>query len=243
MSNKKVLIKGALASVPMIIGGIPFGILFGSLAMSYGLSPWFAIAMSSIVFAGSAQFVALGLIFVDAPLWVIISTTFIVNLRHILYAADLVKFFKHLSLKWRVVLGFGLVDESYAAVRPMYQNNIVDEKNGHYAFLGSFIAFYLMWQICTIIGVIAGEVFPSMSQWGMEFAMVATFIGIITPYLRRKSYKPVAPYWLALLSASTFSLFFNSLPNNLGLLVSALIGIAIGFLANKLINLKRREDM
>ena len=105
MERQKIMKKGMVASLPMIVGGIPFGILFGSLAMSNGLSPWFAIAMSSIVFAGSAQFVALGLILMDAPLWVIISTTFIVNLRHILYAADLVKFIKHLPLRWRLLIG------------------------------------------------------------------------------------------------------------------------------------------
>ena len=233
MDRQNLMKKGMVASVPMIIGGIPFGILFGSLAMSNGLSPWFAIAMSSIVFAGSAQFVALGLILMDAPLWVIISTTFIVNLRHILYAADLVKFVKHLPLRWRVIIGFGLVDESYAAVRPMYGNGQINNENGHFAFLGSFLAFYLMWQVATVVGVVAGELIPGMSEWGLEFAMVATFIGIITPYLQKNELKNVAPYWAALLGASITSLILNGLPNNLGLLFAALIGVAMGYLVSK----------
>lgn len=230
---QNVMRKGMLASIPMIVGGIPFGILFGSLAMSNGLSPWFAIAMSSIVFAGSAQFVALGLILMDAPLWVIISTTFIVNLRHILYAADLVKFIKHLPLKWRLLIGFGLVDESYAAIRPMYGNGTVTTENGHYAFLGSFLSFYLMWQIATIVGVVAGELIPGMSEWGLEFAMVATFIGIITPYLKTSQFKSIAPYWVALVSASITSLLLSGLPNNLGLLFAALVGVGMGFVSSK----------
>lgn len=228
-----IMKKGMLASVPMIVGGIPFGILFGSLAMSNGLSPWFAIAMSSIVFAGSAQFVALGLIMMDAPLWVIVSTTFIVNLRHILYAADLVKYIKHLPIKWRLLIGFGLVDESYAAVRPMYGNGQISEKNGHYAFLGSFLSFYIMWQAATLIGVVAGELIPGMSQWGLEFAMVATFIGIITPYLKQNPLKSVTPYWAAVVVASVSSLLFHGLPNNLGLLVSALMGVLVGYLVSQ----------
>ena len=234
MKNHELMKKGMVASLPMIVGGIPFGILFGSLAMSNGLSPWFAIAMSSIVFAGSAQFVALGLILMDAPLWVIISTTFIVNLRHILYAADLIKFVKHLPMKWRLIIGFGLVDESYAAVRPLYGTNQISTENGHYAFLGSFLSFYLMWQAATILGVVAGELIPGMSQWGLEFAMVATFIGIITPYLKKSHLKSVAPYWVALISASVASLVLNGLPNNLGLLFAALVGVLMGYIASSL---------
>ena len=232
MERQQLMRKGMLASIPMIVGGIPFGILFGSLAMSNGLSPWFAIAMSSIVFAGSAQFVALGLIIVDAPLWVIVSTTFIVNLRHILYAADLVKYIKHLPLKWRLLIGFGLVDESYAAIRPMYGTGQVNIESGHYAFLGSFLSFYCMWQIATLVGVVAGELIPGMSEWGLEFAMVATFIGIITPYLQKSIHKSVTPYWASLFSASIASLILHGLPNNLGLLFAALVGVLVGYLVS-----------
>ncbi len=222
--------RGAVASIPMIIGGIPFGLLFGSLASNYGLSPWFAIAMSSIVFAGSAQFVALGLIALHAPIWVIVSTTFIVNLRHLLYAADLVKYVKHLPMSVRIVMGFGLVDESYAAIRPMYGTGEVNEKTGHKAFLGSFLAFYLMWNTTTVLGVLSGELIPGMSEWGLEFAMVATFIGIITPYLKSK------PFWLCMLSAGVSSLILFELPNNLGLLLSAVIGVCVGYCVDVSLN-------
>ncbi|MBR7888553.1 AzlC family ABC transporter permease [Marinomonas sp. A79] len=226
MSTLHYMRRGMVASIPMIIGGIPFGLLFGSLASSYGLSPWFAIAMSSIVFAGSAQFVALGLIALHAHIWVIVSTTFIVNLRHLLYAADMVKYVKHLPMPIRVVMGFGLVDETYAALRPMYGAGIVDDKTGHKAYLGSFLAFYVMWNTTTILGVLSGELIPGMSEWGLEFAMVATFIGIITPYLKTQ------PFWLCMLSAGASSILLAGLPNNLGLLVSAVIGVAVGFWAD-----------
>ncbi|RBP84598.1 branched-chain amino acid ABC transporter permease [Marinomonas rhizomae] len=226
MSTMQDMRRGAVASIPMIIGGIPFGLLFGSLASSYGLSPWFAVAMSAFVFAGSAQFVALGLIGLHAPIWVIVSTTFIVNLRHLLYAADLVKFVKHLPMSMRVIMGFGLIDETYAAVRPMYEVGSADKKNGHKVYLGSFLSFYVMWNVTTILGVLSGELIPGMSEWGLEFAMVATFIGIITPYLKHKA------FWLCLLSAGASSIILAGLPNNLGLLASAVIGVAMGFISD-----------
>lgn len=225
MNTMQDMRRGAVASIPMIIGGIPFGLLFGSLASSYGLSPWFAVAMSAIVFAGSAQFVALGLIALHAPIWVIVSTTFIVNLRHLLYAADLVKFVKHLPMSLRMIMGFGLIDETYAAVRPMYEVGSADEKNGHKVYLGSFLSFYVMWNVTTVLGVLSGELIPGMSEWGLEFAMVATFIGIITPYLKHRA------FWLCLLSAGVSSILLSGLPNNLGLLVSAVIGVVMGFVS------------
>lgn len=226
MNTMQHMRRGAIASIPMIIGGIPFGLLFGSLASSYGLSPWFAVAMSAFVFAGSAQFVALGLIALHAPIWVIVSTTFIVNLRHLLYAADLVKFVKHLPMSLRMIMGFGLIDETYAAVRPMYEVGSADEKNGHKVYLGSFLSFYIMWNVTTVLGVLSGELIPGMSEWGLEFAMVATFIGIITPYLKHKA------FWLCLLSAGVSSIILSGLPNNLGLLVSAVIGVVMGYAAD-----------
>ncbi|MEZ5480318.1 MAG: AzlC family ABC transporter permease [Thiolinea sp.] len=224
MNKTAALRFGALVSIPMLIGGVPFGLIFGSLAVSQGLDPWVPILMSALVFAGSAQFVALGLIAVDAPLWVIVSTTFIVNLRHLLYAADFIKYVRHLSMPWRVVLGFGLIDETYAAVRPQYASGRLNLDSGHWAYLGSFLAYYLMWNTTTVLGVVAGELLPGLSSWGLEFAMVATFIGIITPYLRS------LPYWSAFACAAAASLLLQNLPNNLGMLLAALLGVGAGVL-------------
>lgn len=224
LSNAK---RGAVASIPMIVGGLPFGLLFGSLAAANDLSIWFAIAMSSIVFAGSAQFVAIGLIAAGAPIWIIVMTTFVVNLRHILYAADMVRFIKHLPLKLRTLMAFGLIDETYAAVRPMYDRGMVTKETGHQVYLGSFISFYLMWNVTTVIGVLAGEYIPGISEWGLEFAMVATFIGIVTPYLKS------VPYWGAFVVAVVASVVFRDLPNNLGLIVATLCAVLTGMLLEK----------
>ena len=213
---------GALVTAPMIIGGIPFGLIFGSLAISQGLEPWVPLALSLFVFAGSSQFVALGLLATGTPAWVIVFTTLVINLRHILYAADLLKYVRHLPLGWRVILAFGLTDEAYAGVKPYYANGKFDLVTGHWAYFGSVVAMYLMWNTTTVIGMLAGELIPGMSEWGLEFAMVATFIGIITPYLRN------LPYWGAFVVAGSAALLLADLPNNLGMLLAALLGVAAG---------------
>ncbi|TXH69971.1 MAG: branched-chain amino acid ABC transporter permease [Thiothrix sp.] len=228
MTKWEAMRFGALVSVPMMLGNLPFGMIFGSLAVSQGLDPWVPIVMSLVVFAGSAQFVALGLFAVGTPILIIIFTTFIVNLRHLLYSADYMKYVKHLPMAWRAILAFGLTDETYAATKPYFVNGKLDKATGHWAYLGSFLAFYAMWNITTVIGVVAGELIPGMSEWGLEFAMVATFLGIITTYLR------TSPYWASFAVAGAAALLLYKLPNNLGMLVAALLGVLAGVLVQHL---------
>jgi 4-azaleucine resistance transporter AzlC len=81
---------GCRAIVPLVVGAIPFGLIFGTLSANSGLSFAAALAMSAFVFAGSAQFIALGLLAAGTALPLVILTTFVVNLRHLLYAVSLI---------------------------------------------------------------------------------------------------------------------------------------------------------
>ncbi|MEI6896715.1 MAG: AzlC family ABC transporter permease [Psychromonas sp.] len=217
---------GSKAALPLILGAIPFAILFGTLAPNSGLSALATIAMSILVFAGSAQFIVLALIAAQAPLEMILLTTFVVNLRHLLYATTLVAHVKHLSLAWRAILAFGLTDESFANMSQRYQQ--ADNSNAHYFYLGSISCFYGTWVSFTILGVILGSLIPDMSDWGLEFAMSVTFIGMVVPYMNSKA------MLTAIVCAAVSSLTFAHLPNKLGLIVSALIGVTVGLIMTKI---------
>ena len=88
---------GARAEIPILFGAAPFGLIYGVLARGAGLPPLPAMAMSSVVFAGSAQFIGAGLIGAGAPGAVVVLTTLIVNLRHMLYSASLAPYLRRLS--------------------------------------------------------------------------------------------------------------------------------------------------
>jgi 4-azaleucine resistance transporter AzlC len=214
-------ISGAKATFPLIVGAIPFGIIFGTLAEPSGLSAAGALAMSIIVFAGSSQFIVLGLLAAGAALPVIIATTFVVNLRHILYAANLVPKVRHLPQRWRILMAFGLTDETFAAVSSRYLKQD-DISEAHWFYLGSFCAMYGNWVLCTAIGVALGEIFPDMTQWGLDFAMSVTFIGMVVPYLKNK------PMWAAVIVAGSMAIATAALPHKLGLIIAALSGVAVG---------------
>src|SRR5438093_9626218 len=95
---------GAKAEVPVLFGVLPFGLIYGALALQAGIPPGAALAMSSVVLAGSAQFVGTQLFAAGAPGALIILTTFIVNLRHMLYSASVAPYLSRLGLRWKMLL-------------------------------------------------------------------------------------------------------------------------------------------
>jgi predicted branched-subunit amino acid permease len=114
-------LSGVKAELPILLGVAPFGMIYGALAISAGLPAGMAQAMSAIVFAGSAQFIAAQLIGGGAPALVLLLTTFIVNIRHMLYSASIAPYFRTLRPAWKWLLAYLLTDEAYAIAIIHYQ--------------------------------------------------------------------------------------------------------------------------
>jgi len=223
------LMQGARDTLPMLVGAMPFGIIFGTLAAASTLAAWQGQLMSLLVYAGSSQFIAIGLVAGHTGMFVIWLTTLFVNLRHMLYAASLLPVVAHLPLRWRFLLGFMLTDESFAIVSAHHQKAVsaAEKRNLHWYFLGSGLAMYLNWQLWTLVGLYFGSVFPQLQKWGMDFAMVATFIAIIVPQLRRM------PYFAAALAAGSLAYLLQGLPYKLGLLSAVFAGVAVGMVTTR----------
>jgi 4-azaleucine resistance transporter AzlC len=212
---------GMRDTVPMLVGVAPFGMIFGALAAAGPLAAWQGQLMSMSVFAGSSQFIALGLVAGSAGMAMIWLATLIVNLRHVLYGATLLPQVAHLPLRWRFALGFVLQDETFAVMDAYYRKH-PHTPLGHWYFLGSGLAMYINWIAWTLIGLLFGAAFPQLQTLGLDFAMVATFIAIVVPQLNR------VPNFAAALAAGTFAYLLKDLPYKLGLLAAILIGVAVG---------------
>jgi 4-azaleucine resistance transporter AzlC len=219
--------NGAKDTFPLIVGAIPFGIIFGTLAATAGLSFSATMGMSMFVFAGSSQFVCVSLVSAGTAWPMIVLTTFVVNLRHMLYGATMVPFYKRLNPLWKIILAFGLTDETFAVAVNRYNQND-GAPNKQYYNLGSMVFMYTNWNVCTFIGLTAGKAFPGISHWGLDFAMPATFIGIVIPYLVSK------PMWASVITAGTVSILAGGLPHKLGLMVAALAGVIVGVVCEKI---------
>ena len=218
------LARGARDTFPMLLGAAPFGMIFGTLVSASPMMPWHGQLMSLSVYAGSSQFIATGLIASHTGMLVIWLTTFIVNLRHMLYAATLLPHVAHLSSRWRWLLGFLLTDETFAVVAGHHQQPLSasERRYAHWYFLGSGLAMYSNWQVWTLIGLLFGTLFPGLQNMGLDYAMVATFIAIIVPQLHR------LPYFAAALAAGSFAYFLRDLPYKLGLLTAVFVGVVVG---------------
>src|SRR2546425_12969628 len=101
MTPRREVAAGIRAELPILLGVLPFGLIYGALALQAGIPPAPALAMSSIVFAGAAQFVATQLIAVGAPIGLLLFTTFVVNLRPLLYSASLSPYLRPLRPAWK----------------------------------------------------------------------------------------------------------------------------------------------
>ena len=86
---------------------------------------------------------------------------------------------------------------------------------------------YTNWQICTYIGLTVGQAIPNAANWGLEFAMPVTFIGMVIAYLKNR------PMWVAVIVAGVMSIVAYPLPHKLGLMVAAACGIVAGLLAEQ----------
>ena len=215
---------GARDTLPLEVGAIPFGFIFGTLAVNSGFSPLGAMGLSLFVFAGSAQFIGATLTGAGAALWVIVFTTFIVNLRHALYSATLSPHMKHLPQKWLLPLGFWLTDETFVIAVQRYNQ---DDKSPykHWYHLGSAVIMYIGWNVCTLIGIVAGQTIPDLSKWGLDFALYVTFIGMLIPLIKTR------PVLLAAVVGGLGAVLFHGLPNQMGLIVAALLGVTAGVVA------------
>jgi 4-azaleucine resistance transporter AzlC len=216
-------LAGVRAELPILLGVSPFGLIYGVLALSAGLPPGLAFAMSSVVFAGSAQFVAVPLLGSGTPALVVLVTTLVVNLRHLLYGASVAPYLARLGPRWKCLLAYLLTDEVYAVVITRAVTGVptsAGPPHVEWYFLGAGIAQWSAWQASTAIGIALGAQIPA--GWGLDFTVALTFIALVVPALTDR------PTVVAALAAGLVALLGAGLPYKLGLIVAAVAGIVAG---------------
>jgi predicted branched-subunit amino acid permease len=226
ITKSSEFLMGAKDIMPHHLGVFPFGLVFGVIAMTSGLSILEAILMSSIIFGGASQIVFVQLWSVGVPSFIVGSSVAIVNLRHLLYSASLAKYVESLPLRWRMLLAYLLTDQSYSVMVQKYRTEEFSQYN-HYYFLGSGLTLWAGWQIATIFGVL-GASFIS-EEWSLTFAISLTFIAIVIPLLKTRT------DLIACLTAGILSIVLQPLPWKLWLIFAGLGGITAGWIATTII--------
>ena len=217
--NKKVIFRGASAIMPLCIGEFQFSFIVGALSVSAGMSVWQSTAWSAIVIAGSAQMLALNMLKTGATLGVIIFTTLIINLRHVLYSASISGTVREASFFKKCFMSYALTDEVYATTVKEMEGN----KKEKYLFYGSaMITFWAIWVLADFLGALVGASFPHIEKYGLDFAMVAAFIAIVVPQIKSQACT------VAAVVAAVSGVLLVVLPYSLGIVVASVLGVLAG---------------
>lgn len=218
-SSRSEFLSGVKAQLPLLVGVAPFGLIYGALAVQLKVPPSIAQAMSLIVFAGSAQFIAIPLIAAATPGIIIMLTVFVVNLRHALYSASVAPYLKELHPLWKMLLAYLLTDEAYAVAIAHYGTGS-SSGHKHWYFLGTGLTLWASWQASTALGIFIGAKVPA--DWSLDFALPLTFIALVVPMIKNRA------CILAALVAGGVGVLTIGLPYKLGLLLASFCGIAAG---------------
>lgn len=158
-------------TLPVLAGYLVLGVAFGLLLNSIGLGVFWAAAMSILVYAGSAQFLAVSLIGASASLPQVALLTFLLNFRHFFYGLSMVSRYQGVG-KRKLYLAFALSDETYAILAGALPPAQVDPADYYFAVS---LLDQCYWVAGSLIGATVGQLI-TFDTTGVDFAMTALFV-------------------------------------------------------------------
>jgi 4-azaleucine resistance transporter AzlC len=173
-------LAGAARALPIVMGYIPIGFAFGVLAQKAGLSTVNTLLLSVMVYAGSAQLIAVGLIAAGTAALPIILTTLVVNLRHVLFSAALSPYLKGWRKGEIAVFAFELTDESFA----LHAARFPQKAPGKIETLALNLTAQVSWVLGTLLGIVAGQAISDVKPYALDYALPAMFIALLVVQIK-----------------------------------------------------------
>tara|TARA_Y100001958_G_C21187523_1_gene516281 strand:+ start:696 stop:1400 length:705 start_codon:yes stop_codon:yes gene_type:complete len=229
-SNYDIFLKGVLDVSPLMIPVIPFGLIFGILAIDIGFTPLATMGMSLIIFGGASQIVLLQLFSGGASTLVIISSVGAVNSRHLLYGAVISEHVSGLKLVWKILISYFLIDQAFARSNEYFKNN--NKKNKHFHLIGGGATCWVIWQSTTLLGILIGAAIPE--KLGLNFAVPLTFIAILV-----NDFRKVLNLCVIIVSGLVSTIGFNFIPFKAYVIVAALSGLLTAVILTKILKNKK----
>lgn len=169
--DRGILKQAFLRTLPVMTGYLVLGIAFGLLLKSASYQWWWALVISVFVYAGSMQFVLIGLLTQGSSLITVAITTLIVNSRHLFYGLSFIEKFKAMG-KWAFYMIFSLTDETYGLLCSVGETGTQKERHRLMLYIAALNQCY--WIAGSLAGSLLGSFLPFDST-GIEFAMTALF--------------------------------------------------------------------
>ena len=225
-SNFKIFLKGIIDVSPLMIPVVPFGLIFGVLAVDVGFTPIETMCMSLIIFGGASQIVLLQLFSGGASSLVIISSVGAVNSRHLLYGAVVSEHLSDLKLIWKIIISYFLIDQAFARSNEYFKKNKDDNKYFH--LIGGGATCWIIWQSTTFLGIILGSAIPE--ELGLSFAIPLTFLALLIDDLRK-----FINLIVIIVSGFVATFGYNIIPFKAYVIVAAFIGLLSATILTKII--------
>jgi 4-azaleucine resistance transporter AzlC len=220
---KGVILPGLAAAWPICLGYFPIGLSLGVLAQKGGLAPWQMAAMSLLVFAGGSQFIAVAMIGAGASALAIVSTVFMVNLRHLLMSSALSVHFNGVSRRFLALFAYGVTDESFAVNMTRFNQGGWDRRSA----LTLNHAANATWVVSSVIGVYLGQLLPPGAA-GVDYALTGMFICLMVFQLRGPIFTVTA-----LIAALCSLLAYLWLPGNAYVIVASCLAATAGLILKR----------
>ena len=217
-----VWLNGALQAVPIMLGYIPVGFAYGVLAQKAGVSAFNTLLMSIVVFAGSSQLIAVGLISTGIAPVSILLTTFIVNLRHMLMSAALSPNLQGWRKGELAGFGFQLTDETFALHSVRFFTGRF-EKGETFAIN---ITAHAAWIFGSWLGIVAGRMITEIELYALDYALPAMFIALLVMQIKNNAQVVVAVL-AGMLSIAFLMMGFNQWHVILATVVAASMGVLV----------------
>jgi len=221
-SFKRGAAEGVRLMLPLSVGLIPWALVTGVAMRSIGLSTVEAMGMNLLVFAGTAQLGTLPLIASGAPLWLIVLTALVLNLRFVIFSAALAPYFERQSWARRVASSYLLVDMVFViCVEHLKKSDDPQWRWGF--FVVPALWTWLVWQIGALAGVLGADVIPQ--DWSLEFMATIALMVMLVPMARQRA------MLVAALVGGLGAVLLRGMPLRLGVVAGIALGIAAGFAA------------
>lgn len=183
-SRRRGWISGIMQALPVVLGYIPVGFAFGVLAQKAGIAPINTLLLSVLVYAGSAQLIAIGLFTAGVPPLSIIATTLVVNLRHMLMSAALTPYLRNWSKAALAAFAFELTDETFAVHSTRFVGVEGREPPPRRETFAINLTAQASWVGATVLGVVAGQLVADVKPLALDYALPAMFVGLLVLQLR-----------------------------------------------------------
>ena len=184
--RNRTIRQAFLKSIPVLAGYVVLGIGFGILMRDAGYGVLWTAAMSLFIYAGSLQYVGVGLLTGGASVLTSAITSLMVNARHLFYSISMIDKYKDAG-QYKPYMIFALTDETYSLLCDGMTPSGVD--TNQYRFLVS-IFNHSYWVTGSVIGSLLGAVLPFSTE-GIEFSMTALFVAAFTEqWLTTKDHVP-----------------------------------------------------